>query len=900
MIYKNMVSQDDIKRFFNYELNTLDQSLGIVTFNQESLTLSFDALSLKIFSIDNLKQNELYTIQNTNIPTKLKECLLALPEDIEENHEFLYSTAKGKEITFKFEPIDSGVKIYVISMELLLQTEKNLKFLNMIFESSKSIFSVSTWWIDYDRYSDHFYQTDDGVSILGVPINENQLYNTSEFQKVREKTAEQSPFYDDCVVAEQAAYELVRSNETDYFGGRTPASTVDNKEVWVEAYGKCIIRYKDGRPRFFVAVDIYLDDYLERSNQLEVLNSLLNQGLTSSNVGVWYYNKFNNNGRYHFTDSHLKLMRVTGINNENISDRLDHHFAQIVEHTSEYQTYLVDWRTTHQKVFTEGLDSYTKVIPNSLDKDNPQWIEVRGSVLERDADGEVKLFVGVNVDVTETVTRNRELEQLKIENDRLQLAEKLAIKAGNVLVWFQDFDNPKYDRYIYGNEMFTTKLGIDRDAEGLFRIAALRKTIIKTDNESKNLSRDFIEKLNSVYTNQRNSFHDKLVKHKNPNTGEIFYFEHTVEIEERYDTGEVKLIGGFMRDVTEQVEKQKRIAFLANNDILTGLRNRNFFDTFISSGALPSSYSVLLFDLDGLKLINDAFGHFEGDRAIKQVAKFLIEIFEDNLFISRIGGDEFLVLSLETDPVVITDRANILEAKLEKYNSESSIEINVSKGGYVVEDSDVDFERAFAHAENLMYRRKLMNRSSRKSKVLDSIIETLNQKTEETKEHSDRIEEYCINISKQLGITRSSDLEDLRLLAKVHDVGKITIPDTILNKPGRLTEDEFELIKKHSEAGYKIIKNITDSDFVCEAVLSHHEKFDGTGYPQGLKGKEIPLFARIISVADAFDAMTNDRAYHKAISEKEAIQEIIDCSGTHFDPDIVQAFLKSNFNVDLE
>lgn len=900
MIVKKRITQKDIREFFQFELNKLDKSLGLAILNTETNTIKFDSLGIEILKL-NLDRNTEYIIENVNIYPRLQKYLAKLDiNTINKNEELIYSDIKNEEIIIKVTIEDKLLKLSIISMQKLLSTESQLMHLNKVLQASNNIFSVSTWWKDYDQHDNKFYQTDIGAKLLGVDLNEKGLYSVAEFQKVRDKAAVSSPFYDECIKEERVAFELVRNNKTDYFGGRTPAFTVDNEEIWVEAYGICILRYPDGSPRFFVAVDIYLSDIFEKSNQIAVLNSLINQGLNNSNIGIWYYNKFHDEGRYYFTESQLKVMKLdTALTNETVSQRLDDHFESVVMHTPSYKTYLDDWRETHSKVFTEGLDSYTKVIPNNIDKDIPQWVEVRGNVLERDEAGEVKLFVGVNVDVTETVARNLELEKLRQENERLQLAEKLAIKAGNVLVWYQNFDESHYDKYIYGNEMFSSRLGIKRNEKGLFSIASLRKSIIKSDKESKILSRQFIEKLNALYTNDSNGFHDLLVKHKNTDTGKIVYFEHTAEIEERFEDGSVKLIGGFMRDVSDRVERQKKIAFLANNDILTGLRNRNYFDTFISSGALPPSYSVLMFDLDGLKLINDAFGHMDGDNAIRLVAKFLTDVFTDNIIIARIGGDEFLIITQDIDPVTITENANKLEEKLENYNRDSAIEINVSKGGYVVEDNDVEFDKAFIHAENLMYRRKLMNRSSRKSKVLESILETLNQKTEETKEHSDRIEIHCLNICKSLGISRASDLEDLRLLAKVHDIGKVTVPDYILNKPGRLSDDEFEIVKKHSEAGYKIIKNITDSDFVCEAVLSHHEKFDGTGYPQGLSGKNIPLFARIISVADAFDAMTNDRVYHKGISDKEAIEEIIRCSGTHFDPDIVQAFIKSHFNVDL-
>ena len=199
-----------------------------------------------------------------------------------------------------------------------------------------------------------------------------------------------------------------------------------------------------------------------------------------------------------------------------------------------------------------------------------------------------------------------------------------------------------------------------------------------------------------------------------------------------------------------------------------------------------------------------------------------------------------------------------------------------------------------------MYRRKLNNRSSRKSKVLESILETLNAKTEETKEHSFRLADLAVKTINELGFIRSSEKEDMILLAKVHDIGKITIPDNVLFKKSILTKSEFEIVKKHCEAGYNIIRNITDSDRVCNGVLFHHERWDGLGYPQGLKEDNIPLFARVICVVDSYDAMTNDRIYKKKITHEEAVKEIINCSGTQFDPKIVKAFLKSCFNIELK
>ncbi len=203
------------------------------------------------------------------------------------------------------------------------------------------------------------------------------------------------------------------------------------------------------------------------------------------------------------------------------------------------------------------------------------------------------------------------------------------------------------------------------------------------------------------------------------------------------------------------------------------------------------------------------------------------------------------------------------------------------------------FSDAFINAENLMYRRKLGDRNSRKSKTMDAVLETLHIKTEETKEHCDRLGEYAVKTLKKLGYSRVSDLEDIEILCKVHDIGKITISEDILSKKGKLTNEEYNKIKSHSEAGYKIVKNIVESDKIAFGVLYHHERIDGKGYPFGLIGDEIPLFAKVLSICDAYDVMITGRKYSIAKTQEAAFKEIRACSGTQFDEVIAKKFIEA-------
>ena len=193
-------------------------------------------------------------------------------------------------------------------------------------------------------------------------------------------------------------------------------------------------------------------------------------------------------------------------------------------------------------------------------------------------------------------------------------------------------------------------------------------------------------------------------------------------------------------------------------------------------------------------------------------------------------------------------------------------------------------------AENRMYRNKLMESSSSRNATIRSLARTLHEKSTETEAHTMRITQLSKALGRRLDL-RKDQMDELELLSLLHDIGKIGIPEYILDKPTKLSNEEWEIIKTHSEIGYRIAKSTPALEHIAEYILAHHEKYDGTGYPNGLKAQEIPYLGRIITVVDSFDVMTHSRSYKKASDLSYAISELKGCSGTQFDPEIVTVFL---------
>jgi diguanylate cyclase (GGDEF)-like protein/PAS domain S-box-containing protein len=351
------------------------------------------------------------------------------------------------------------------------------------------------------------------------------------------------------------------------------------------------------------------------------------------------------------------------------------------------------------------------------------------------------------------------------------------------------------------------------------------------------------------------------------------------------------LIEGFLMDITVEKQIEEKVIYASNHDSLTGLPNRRYFDDKLKELDNPKNYPLVItmMDIDGLKLINDTYGHFVGDQAIKKVADMLTKFCLEPTIVSRIGGDEFLILSPKATLETYKPKLDDLITKISQIKIKE-IQLSLSFGTAVKNDQSMRIDDVITEAENHMYSNKVLRSQSSRNQAISAIFNSLKEKHDEERKHSDRVSRYCAMMGEKLNLSENERLE-LEFAGRMHDIGKITIPDHILNKPGKLTEDEWEIMKAHTTNGYQILRSADKYSKLAEYALTHHERIDGKGYPQGLKGDEIPLFSRIISICDAYEAMTSDRSYRKAFTKEVAIEELKRCAGTQFDSKLVNVFI---------
>lgn len=491
-----------------------------------------------------------------------------------------------------------------------------------------------------------------------------------------------------------------------------------------------------------------------------------------------------------------------------------------------------------------------------------RWVEER-IIYEKNSDGELVHEKGILIDVTETKKLQEEVERSKERYQRI-------FENSSVIIF-----TVKLDGQINAiNKMFKRTLGYqDEDIKNVF-VKDFLVSPEEIDSILNYSKRDIEDSFDIEFYCK-----DRQIKTLNVSTNIIDSYEEEIEI--------------VAVDVSEKKIDEQKIRYLSYHDKLTNVYNRAYFDEMVHQLDHEKRYpfSIIIGDMNGLKELNDNFGHKSGDKVLQDVAEICVASCRDHDIVCRIGGDEFAIVCPDTDEsgarsICKRIRSLCLERTIEPLGNPS-----IALGFSTKQSEDEYTDQIIKMADDNMYRNKMTSKKSTSGMYIGALQTMLGKSSFETKDHTIRVQQLATKLGEHMKLPEDQ-IDDLELVALMHDIGKVGIPNDILSKSGPLTTEEFETVKGHSYIGSSILETVPATHQIAEYILYHHEHFDGSGYPEGLKGHAIPLISRIVNIIDAYDVMLQGTVYQDKKTQDETIEELKSCSGTQFDPEVLEVFLE--------
>lgn len=360
------------------------------------------------------------------------------------------------------------------------------------------------------------------------------------------------------------------------------------------------------------------------------------------------------------------------------------------------------------------------------------------------------------------------------------------------------------------------------------------------------------------------------------------------------EAGQFQGFRGSQRDITARKQAEEQLRYLSLHDTLTGLYDRSFFEqeNLRLSDRRYAPVGMVICDIDGLKLVNDTLGHIAGDKLIKHAAQLIKGCFRETDILARIGGDEFAIILPNSSRLVTESACQRVSDAVFQYNlTNPALPLSISIG-YAIGDVSESccINDLFREADDNMYREKLAHSQDARQSIIQAILREARNKDFLSDGHGDRIQDWAEKLAERIVLPKSR-LTILRRLAIYHDIGKVGITDEIVFKPGPLTSEEMAEMRRHPDIGRRIAQSVPELSPIADLVWKHHEWWNGSGYPLGLKHEEIPLECRILAIVEAYDVMTHHQPYRSAMSETAAKAELERCAGSQFDPELVSHFI---------